>query len=541
VLCDVLIRTGAPAQAAFVAAQTTRARGGERMAALHEAKVLALIGRGSEAVPLVERAGVPPADEGVVRQVVTAYVLAGRADRALAYARGLGGPAAAGAMTVVVGTMAFMGKLEDALRAGREFLAEFGPDVPLYHWVCLHSNYSHALTEEEVSGIHREAGRAIAATAPAGPAPRFEVERDPGRRLRIAYVSQDFRNKSAGHFIESILRAHDRGLVEPFLYGAGDVHDEMTRAFFSLAARFDSVLGVPDAELAARMRRDRIDIAVDLTGHTGGNRLVAFAHHPAPVTVTYMGYANTTGLPGMQNRIVDSITDPPGSECWATERLIRIDPCFLCYAPPAHAPPVAPARDGPVTFGSFGVSQKITPAVLDVWARIAALVPTSRFLFKNRSHNPPSARDYLRTELSARGVAPDRVTLWAELPAPAEHLAAYSHMDIMLDTFPYTGTTTTVEALLMGVPVVTLRGHAHRARVSASLLSAVGLHEFVADDADAYVRTAGDLASDRTRLAAWRRSLRPRLLASPLCDRAGFTRKLEGVYRDLWREWCGSA
>jgi predicted O-linked N-acetylglucosamine transferase (SPINDLY family) len=543
-LCGALLTTGENAQALFVAQRTAELSPNDPHAHLKLALVLHR-GAGPEqaeaAVRCVDRAVRLAAGQSQVqRKIVEMYVELDRAEAALSYARALreASPADPNAADCLIDALLSVARVDEALDVDRGV----AQDAMWALWRCLHLNYSANAGPDEVLRAHAEAGRLIAAGAP-GSSPSFNLTRDSERTLRIAYVSQDFRNRSAAHFIEPIIRTHDWRSFEPFLYYSGNHQDTMTRTLRGKAAGFAMVLDVPDADLAARLRADRIDIAVDLCGHSGFNRLAMFAHRPAPVTITYLGYPNTTGLPGMQYRIVDRITDPPGSESWATEELVRLEGCFLCYAPPGHAPPVArgpcsSSTDSPVTFGTFNTMAKITPQVLDLWARVLGAVPNSRLFMKNRNLALTAVGDRVRQHMSSRGVDPARITLSGELPDAGAHLGAYAHMDIALDPFPYNGTTTTAEALLMGVPVVTMMGDAHRARVTASLLSAAGHPEFIARSENEYIRIASELAADRARLRVLRDTLREELLASSLCDAATLTRGLENAYRTLWRRWA---
>jgi predicted O-linked N-acetylglucosamine transferase (SPINDLY family) len=296
-------------------------------------------------------------------------------------------------------------------------------------------------------------------------------------------------------------------------------------------------------ELADAIRRDRIDILVDLTGHTGGNRLATLALRPAPVQVTYMGYPNTTGLSAIDYRIVDVVTDPaPLADRLATEKLARLDPCFLCYAPPAQAPAVAPppcARAGHVTFGSFNTHAKTSPPCAEAWARILEGVPGSRLLLKNWALADSSIVDRTRRLFAERGIDPERLDLRGETESKGEHLRTYAEVDVALDPFPYNGTTTTMEAMWMGVPVITLRGETHVARVGASLLTAVGEHDHVAGTIDEYARAAIEMAGDAVRLGSTRAARRDRVRSSPLCDGPGFTLKIESLYRRFWKDRVG--
>ena len=269
---------------------------------------------------------------------------------------------------------------------------------------------------------------------------------------------------------------------------------------------------------------------------------MAFARKPAPVQASWLGYPATTGLSAMDYRLVDAVTDPPGiADAQASERLVRLPGGLLCYTPARDlgAPPAPPClAAGSVTFGSFNNPAKLSEATLDGWAALLQRLPAARLLLKGSPFRDPGTRGLYRARLVQRGVAAERVELVGWIASPAEHLALYDRVDIALDPFPYNGTTTTCEALWMGVPVVSLRGDRHAARVGASLLRRVGLDELVADSVEAYIAIAAGLAEKPQELAALRSSLRPRMLASPLCDTAGFTRSLEAAYRAMWQRWC---
>lgn len=299
-------------------------------------------------------------------------------------------------------------------------------------------------------------------------------------------------------------------------------------------------------EAAARMiRDDGIDILVDLSGHTSGHRLGVFALKPAPVQVTYIGYANTTGLPGIDWRVTDAHADPHGDgDAFHAERLVRLPGSFLCFQPPGDAPDVQPppsVANGYVTFGSFNVLPKVTPEVIRAWSRILQGVPRSRLLLKALGLGDADSRGRLHGLFEGEGIGADRVTLLPVEGALRDHLARYHGMDIALDPFPFNGTTTTFEALWMGVPVIVLRGDRHSARVGASILANAGLESLIAASLDDYVALGVRLAGDAGRLAELRSTMRDRIAASPLRDAAGVTRELERAYRDMWVRWCAAA
>ncbi|HVX83354.1 MAG TPA: tetratricopeptide repeat protein [Phycisphaerae bacterium] len=376
----------------------------------------------------------------------------------------------------------------------------------------------------------------------APPNPAFDNSRDPERPLRVGYVSPDFRAHSVAFFLEPLLAHHDPAAVDVFCYA--DVHrpDAVTARLQSLARTWRDTTALSDDQLAAQIRADRIDILVDLAGHTVGNRLLAFARKPAPVQFTWLGYPNTTGMAAIDFRLTDARADPPGSsDSLNTEKLLRLPDTFLCFLPPADAPPVSPLpalANNHITFGCFNASSKINAPLLDLWARILRALPNSRLLLKARYLGAAENRRRIAHALSAAGVAPDRLQLLEHTRSIHEHLAAYHRVDIALDTFPYHGTTTTCEALWMGVPVISLAGQTHASRVGVSLLTSVGQTDCTAASEDDYLTRAGLLAADLPTLAARRQSLRPAMAASPLTDAPRFAKNVEAAFRSAWRASC---
>ncbi|WP_448205819.1 O-linked N-acetylglucosamine transferase, SPINDLY family protein [Azospirillum sp. sgz302134] len=376
-------------------------------------------------------------------------------------------------------------------------------------------------------------------------AKRFANDRSPGRRLRVGYVSPDFRAHACAHFIEALLRGHDRAAVEVIGYALSRREDAVTDRLKALADGWRSLSSLDDAAAAALIERDRVDILVDLAGHTAGGRPLLFARKPAPVQVAWLGYPDTTGMPVVDARLTDGIADPPGpADGWHAEKLIRLPKGFLAYRPPQgiDAPLDPPAlAGGIVTFGSFNNAAKVTPEVVRVWSAILARLPSARLVLKSGAFTDPPTRARYARHFADRGIAPARIDLLPPLPEADDHLLAYGRIDIALDPFPYNGTTTTCEALWMGVPVVTLAGRHHVSRVGASLLTQCGLPDLVAADEAGYVEAAVALARDPQRLAALRRGLRGMLERSPLLDHRGFAEAVEEAYRGLWHGWIGPA
>jgi predicted O-linked N-acetylglucosamine transferase (SPINDLY family) len=329
--------------------------------------------------------------------------------------------------------------------------------------------------------------------------------------------------------------------VEAYCYAEVAAPDERTAQLRGLARGWRDTCGWSDAELAAQVRQDGIDILVDLAGHLAGGRLRAFALRPAPVQVSYLGYPGTTGLPGVGYRLTDAAADPPGAEAGYSEELVRLPGCFCCYDPPPPLPvePEPPSRhNGFVTFGSLHKLEKLNGPVLDLWCAVLRDVPGSRLLLA-RNHLRGATADHWREQFARRGVGPDRLRVEAPESLAMGHLRAYGRIDVALDPSPWGGHTTALEALWMGVPTVTLRGARYAGRMVASVLHHAGLGDWIAETTDDYRRLVAALAADEAGRAGLRAGLRGRLLASPVCDGAAFTRGLEDAYRATWRRWCG--
>lgn len=394
-------------------------------------------------------------------------------------------------------------------------------------------NYDPGASRTEIAMAHRAFAARVAppGVPPARPAPdRRHTDTDV---LRVGYLSGDLRTHSVAHFIEPILRhASPRMLVH--VYSTGREPDETTGRLKSLANAWRDVAMLDDQQIARRIIDDRIDVLVELGGLTMTHRLGVLALRPAPVQVTYLGYPNTTGLDAVDYRVVDAITDPD-DDLPGPETLVRLPGCFLCYQPPTIDVPMDPAplraEPGRITFASFNHIYKLNPETLATWGRLLREVPGSRLVMKSRGLDQPDVR---RTILAHLGdVDPERVLIFDRVDPKAAHLAMYRACDIALDTYPYCGTTTTCEALWMGVPVVTRAGHTHASRVGASLLTALGLTGLITRDADSFVQTAAALAGDTAHLAALRDGLAAGFMASPLTDQGEFGRRFEQLLHDL--------
>ncbi len=430
----------------------------------------------------------------------------------------------------------------DHLRLGSERFAQSLAAQQKWAYALLHDDRA---TADDLLTAHRRWGSIVeAAVRPMGPG--FPVDRDRDRPLRVAYLSPDLHQHSVAYFLEPLMKAHDRARVEVYAYHTGLVHDDTTKRLQGVADHWRPLERARDRDIVARVNHDRIDVLVELTGHYSNNRLTSLARRLTPVQVTYLGYPATTGLTRIDARLVDSQTDPvdPERPDPATERLVRLDPCFLCYSAPPKAPAHDPAppvtRGEPFTFGSFNNLKKVGPWVLDAWAEILKRCDGARLLLKGRGYDDPGVRERLASDFRSRGVEPERVRMIARTSSLEEHFAMYHEVDCALDTFPYNGTTTTCEAAWMGVPTLTTRGAHHAARVGVSLNAVMGLDDFTLDTPDALVDRASDLFADPGRLVELRPGLRDAMLRSPLMDAPAFARRIEDAYRQLWHAYIDS-
>jgi protein O-GlcNAc transferase len=435
------------------------------------------------------------------------------------------------------------GKIDEAERYYRLAL-RLKPDFPVCHSnLLLTMNYSSRHDARTIYMEHLSFSRQFAEPLSAGILP-YTNDRISQRRLKIGYVSPDFRRHSVNYFLDPVLAAHTREQFEVFCYSDVLSPDEVTRQIQSYPVQWRDIVGMTDEQAAALVRMDKIDIFVDLAGHTGYNRMLLFARKPAPLQVSWLGYPNTTGLPTVDYRIVDKYTDPPGlTDPFYTEKLMRLPETFLCYRPEQDSPEVGPLpapRAGYITFGSFNIISKITPEAVVIWSRILKETPNSRLLLKAKSLFDKGTREYLADLFRQQGITEGRLVFTFHTESYKEHLGLYNEIDIGLDTFPYNGTTTTCEAAWMGVPVITLAGDRHASRVGLSLLTNMGLPELIAKTEDEYIDIAVKLAADTERLQFLRERLRDMMSHSALTDTGQFTLNLENCYRAMWQTYCES-
>jgi predicted O-linked N-acetylglucosamine transferase (SPINDLY family) len=401
-------------------------------------------------------------------------------------------------------------------------------------------NNIHAMGRDELFELHRAWAERF--EAPLLEAPDFAGRnRDPQRPLRIGYVSGDFTRHPVGFLLRDILLNHDKERFGIHCFSMVIRPEEVLPELRSAAEHWDDIFYLSDDEVVSLIREAEVDILVDLSGHTAFHRLLAFAHRPAPIQAEWIGYFHSTGMAAMDYFITDPSTSPVDSGQRFTETPVYLPHTRFCYGPPDYAPDVGPLpahKNGFITFGSFNRLPKLTDETVQAWCRVLQAVPHSRMVIKSGALSEPAIRSRLLERFVRQGIAAERLNL-REGSGHFEMLCEYGDIDIALDTFPFNGGMTTLEALWMGVPVVTIAGDTVVSRQTVSVLANLGLeHELAFADVAAYIAGAVALASDEQHLATLRQQLRSRMANSPLRDAAQFTRDLEDLYRRMWQAWC---
>lgn len=429
------------------------------------------------------------------------------------------------------------GELDGAIAAYLR-ATELRPDLSVLHSNLLltlhyHPDYSPA----DIAHEHRQwAERHAVPLAAAQHLHKNDPK--PERRLRIAYMSPDFREHPVARFILPLLENHDRKQFEVFAYHDIARQDEVTKLIRKHVDQWRDIADLTDELVADRIRTDGIDILVDLTAHSGRNRLLVFARKPAPVQLTYLAYCSTTGVDAIDYRLTDRFLDPPEEDTsHYSERSIRLPDCYWCYSRPplpADRLPSSERRTGPPTFGCLNNFAKVTDPTLELWMKLLQRVPESRLLLYARSEQH---RERVRRFMQRADVAESRVAFVGRQPFE-DYLETYRDIDVALDPIPFGGGTTTCDALWMGAPVVTLAGRTAVSRGGSSILSNIGLDDLVCRNEEQYLDLAASLIGDGKRLAVLRRELRSRLEGSAVMDSARFARGVEAAFREMWRKWC---
>lgn len=478
--------------------------------------------------------------EELVRQART-YMQAARLDEALslccrAYRMDR---SCSNALVVLGSVQAYQGRLRRAVSTLRRAITTDPSNTKAHSNLLMCMNYSEVFHQSDILAQSRSWAH------------RFEgietsVVVSQRSRIRVAYLSPDFRRHSVSYFFKPLIEHHDRNRFE--VYCVSDVArpDQVTEALKVLADGWCDISTRDNDDVEHVIREIAPDILVDLAGHTGQViRLPLFARRLAPVQVSWLGYPNTTGLPQMDYRITDFVADPdvPEFNAHYTERLLRLSRCFLCYQPPDESPDVAPPpvlKNDYITFGCFNMLPKLQEGMITLWAEILKRIQGSRLVLKNHYFRDRKTAQRLLEMFEKAGILPERLDLLPSVAKVEDHLACYGLVDIALDTYPYNGTTTTCEALWMGVPVITLTGERHASRVGGSILRSLGMDLFVAKQRDEYRQIAEKLAGNPEGLYELRKGLRERVAKSPLCDARTFTAQIEEHFSAAYKDVEGS-
>ncbi len=419
--------------------------------------------------------------------------------------------------------------------------------------MLLATHYSTTLEQDRIAAEHRRWEVAFRQTYPRyAPTPFVEHDRTPDRVLRVGYISADLRAHSVADFLEALWEQHASprsmaarsaiGVPQLELYAYADIRfpDSVTESLKRNVDVWRDIVCKSSEDVAAMIRRDRIDILIDLAGHSAHNHMPVFAMKPAPIQLTWLGYPDTTGLSTIDYRFTDAWADPPGTtEQYFTEKLYRLPNGFLCYHPTVDCPEVGPLpcdTASTITLGCFNSFAKLNLPLIKLWKRLLDELPEATLLLKATVLGEGYAREVMSNYFEQAGLDERRVRLLGVERNFYDHMTRYHHVDIGLDTFPYHGTTTTCEALWMGIPVVTLAGRVHASRVGVSVLSNAGFPELIAETPEEYIQKVVDLANNRDRLRRLRANLRPSLAKSPLLDAPRFARDFEAALREIW---CG--
>jgi len=364
---------------------------------------------------------------------------------------------------------------------------------------------------------------------------------DPDKTLKVAFVSSDFCAHAVSFFIKPLLNGlRKEKTITVTAYSNTKTPDKITAEIEKLCDVWRDSSKLTDKELAAQISADQIDILIDLNGHTSGNRLAIFSKHIAPIQMNWLGYPSTTGLKSIAYRITDDIVDPEGShEKFYSESLVRLPNSFLCYEPYENSPEVSPSDNkGVIRFGSFNNLAKISSQTFDLWAQALIAVPNSTLYLKRQQLIHKNARNNVINEFRKRGISEERLILKTSKATIEQHLNEYNNIDIALDTSPYNGTTTTLESLWMGVPVITLGGETHVSRVSASILHRLELTNLVCRNGQEFAKKAKELSENHKALSELRKNLRLKMQNSSLMNKNLFTQEFSTMLRKQWQDWC---
>jgi predicted O-linked N-acetylglucosamine transferase (SPINDLY family) len=499
------------------------------------------------------RAALAADPSNVETRAVLAQVLenAGRLDEAMAVVDEAGEAVESSNRLLETRSMLLlaMGRADEALAIQRRMIPRNPSNPAVAERAANTALYAYHSTCAEIKELASRFGRLVSVRMPVA-RPPLANNPDPERRLRVGFIGGDFRNHAIMRFFEPMALSYDRQKLEFRCYMTMPHDDAVTAVIRSAVDHFEHVHTLRFQQLAERLRGDQLDIVIDLAGHTVGNRIECFHHRPAPLQLTWFGQPSTPGLTAFDYRIVDSHTDPIGTEGNSVERLLRIEPCGFAFRAASGAPDVQPPPSqredsptrGTITFGSYSNLTKMNDETFALWAKILNDVPGSTLLLRHTALGSPGVKADVHRRLAAAGLgdaAVERVQIFGPAENPQSMMNEYHRVDIALDTFPYSGMTTTCESLWMGVPVVSLAMDRSASRYSMSILTNCGMSELVAHTPEDYVRIAVELARDPARLAQLRSSVRERM-SRVVCNGPDFAKRFETAMRAIWREWCAT-
>ncbi|MBF0450143.1 MAG: tetratricopeptide repeat protein [Candidatus Magnetomorum sp.] len=399
-------------------------------------------------------------------------------------------------------------------------------------------NYDSEQTARQIFCAHQEWGLQVAKNI----TPVFFHSNMPDRHrpIRVGYISPDFRMHPVAFFIEPILKNHDSRNIEVYCYSDVQKADAVTSRLETYQNVWRNISGYSNKAVSEQICSDGIDILVDLSGHTANNRLCVFAEKPAPVQATYLGYVNTSGLKVMDYRFTDAYADPPNHDHLYSETLIRIDPCFCCYHPPdisVHVSELPALSNGYMTFGAFHNLTKVSLDTLMLWVNVLHAISHSRLVLQSISLSDAKSIDHFKQWFQSQGIESHRIEFLG-YQSFNDYLKKHHHIDILLDTHPWSGHTISCHGLWMGVPIITLEGNRHAERMVGSILSTMGLGSWIAKTHTEYIEKAVTWSQNIKHLSQLRQNIRLKLIQSPVCNGMKFTQKLEMIYRHLWGKWC---
>lgn len=405
-------------------------------------------------------------------------------------------------------------------------------------------NYSNKYTPEHVFDMYLKYGAQYHADNKSN-CNIYSNSRDKSRKIKVGYLSPDFRTHSVAYFIESVLKHHSKEQFDIYGYYNNDIKDDTTYRLMNYCDHWKNIINLSDESVFKAIKNDSIDILVDLSGFTNGNRLSIFSRKPAPIQVSWIGHPNTTGLKAIDYRFTDSIADPlNASDQYYTEKLIRLPSTFLSYTATKNSPEIseAPAiKNKQVTFGSFNNFSKTTPEVLHTWATLLKETTNTCLFLKCGAFNEDLLKTKYYEYFEQQGISKNRIKLSGRNKTQYDHLDEYNNIDIALDPFPYNGTTTSYEALWMGTPFITLSGNTHAGRVGSSILTNLDLKHLIAHSTNEYIEIAKELANNITEIIDYKNNLRERLELSPLMDSRSFTKNLEKEYKRIFINWLDTS